>query len=326
MDFRNSFKSTLFSISDSDFEEKALALFRYQSTENKVYKAYIDALGIDVAAVNTIEQIPFLPIEFFKEHKVVSTHTEQGVVFESSGTTGQVTSKHYVADPEWYLKVAEQIFTSYYGNFDDYVLFGLLPSYLERANSSLVYMVNDFIKKSNDSLSGFFLNEYKTLLTALAKAKDSGKRVIVFGATFGLLDFMEQCNPDLSDCLVVETGGMKGRREELTREELHNRFRSLSGVDTINAEYGMTELLSQAYALDGTVFQAPAWMKVLLRDSNDPFQLGEQKGGINIIDLANVDSCAFIETSDIGERTDTGFKVLGRMDNSDLRGCSLLTV
>lgn len=326
MDFINSFKKALFSCSENDLEAKALTLFRYQARHNPVYRAYIRSLGVSATAVQHIIDIPFLPISFFKTHPVLTTGSPQkGTCFESSGTTGQVTSKHYVQDPAWYLQNAQHIFESLYGPLSDYVLLALLPSYLERNNASLVYMVQHFIEQTQHPDSGFFLNNHETLLRAIERSKKSSRKVLLFGATFALLDFTEQTKPDLSDCLVIETGGMKGRREEITREELHQLLHKNGNHPDIHAEYGMTELLSQTYATDGFTFTTPPWMRILLRDTTDPFHLGVKRGGINIIDLANTDSCAFIETSDIGEMSGKGFRVLGRIDNADMRGCSLLT-
>ncbi|RUA30540.1 MAG: acyl transferase [Bacteroidetes bacterium] len=316
-----------------NFQDFALALFQYQSKYNLIYKKYIDALNINIEAVKDLRKIPFLPIEFFKQHKII-TNSDQvksfDAVFESSGTGSGVTSQHFVPDLSHYLNHAQNIFEQQYGGLNDYVILALLPSYLERKGSSLVAMVDDFIDKTISSDSGFYLNDLNELVEKVKflKAKNNGKKIIIWGVSFALLDLAENFKVDFSDCIVMETGGMKGRRKEITREELHQILCNGLNVDTIHSEYGMTELLSQSYSKGNGIFQPSNSMKVLVREVNDPFDIkfyDKRSGGINVIDLANIDSCAFIETQDVGLVNEDGsFKVLGRFDNSDIRGCNLM--
>ena len=306
-------------------------------------------LNIQVNTIDTIKKIPFLPIEFFKSQNVISGEDKTRITFESSGTTGQNTSQHHVQDPEFYLQIAEQIFEKFYGKLSDFQIFALLPSYLERTNSSLIYMVDHFIKKSGNPNSGFYLDDYKALAKALGgdetKKKGNGRNrtsnILLIGVTFGLLDFAES-DIDLSflqntdNLIVMETGGMKGRRKELLREEVHEILTKAFHVKTIHSEYGMTELLSQGYSKGEGIFELPVSMKIMLRDINDPFHYitNSRSGGINIIDLANMDSCCFVETKDLGswitENREQSldnyqrFSILGRFDNSDIRGCNLM--
>ncbi len=331
-----------------DFNALALEIFRYQVENNNIYKKYVQYLKIQVDNVKKIEQIPFLPIEFFKTQNILSGENTAKITFESSGTTGQNTSKHHVKDPEFYLKVAEQIFERFYGKLSDFQILALLPSYLERTNSSLVYMVEHFIKKSGNPNSGFYLDDYKGLAKALEgdgrrKTGERGTKcqTLLIGVTFGLLDFAESDNnfsflQNTDNLIVMETGGMKGRRKELLREEVHEILTKAFHVKTIHSEYGMTELLSQGYSKGEGIFELPISMKILLRDVNDPFCYitNSRSGGINVIDLANVDSCSFIETKDLGswiledkeQSSDDNkkFRILGRFDNSDIRGCNLM--
>jgi len=277
--------------------------------------------------VKTINDIPFLPVELFKTHAIKTGGFKAQKTFLSSGTTGMSQSKHFVKDVSLYELSYLNAFKHFYGAIEEYCVLGLLPSYLEREGSSLIYMVDDLIKKSKSSESGFFLDNHKELIEILAKNIRNKQKTILFGVSFALLDLAESCQIDLSDVIIImETGGMKGRRKELTRDELHGIYKESFKVSEIHSEYGMTELLSQAYSKGNGVFKTPEWMKILIRDVNDPFHFLEDNntGGINVIDLANINSCSFIATQDLGKCTDEGFEVLGRFDNSDLRGCNLL--
>jgi phenylacetate-coenzyme A ligase PaaK-like adenylate-forming protein len=327
MDFVKSFKAKLSQISEATFENAALELFLYQYYNNPLYKSYVDHLKVNALDVDSIFEIPFLPIEFFKTHQVKSGNWTAQHVFESSGTTGTVTSRHYINDLDFYLKHSELIFQHFYGPITDYTFIGLLPSYLERNNSSLVFMVDHFVKMSKSEYSGFYLDNYGELIEKLQYLKNKKVKVIIIGVTFALLDLAEQFREDLSGMIIMETGGMKGRRKELTQYEVHEVIKESFSVENVHTEYGMTELLSQAYSQKEGLLRWPEWCKVLIRDLNDPFDFsGKRKtGAVNIIDLANVHSCAFIETKDIGEIINKKeFKILGRMDNSEVRGCNLL--
>ncbi|UYQ91292.1 acyl transferase [Chitinophaga horti] len=284
-------------------------------------------MRVKPAQVNSLLRIPFLPIQFFKSHRVVCGQFEPEVVFESSGTTQTINSRHEVKDADIYQRSYLTCFEQFYGPVSDYVVLGLLPSYLERKSSSLVHMVQDMIARSGQPESGFYLYEHDKLKSTLEALEAQGRKVLLIGVTFGLLDFATNYELQLKNTIVMETGGMKGRREEWTREEVHAYLKDRLGVQQVHAEYGMTELLSQAYSLADSRFHTPAWMKVLVRDENDPFQLFERSapGVINVVDLANIYSCAFIATEDIGRlQADGSFAVLGRLDNSALRGCSLM--
>jgi hypothetical protein len=311
-----------------NFEEIALQLFEFQYTHNLVYKQFVDYLKINVSNVQTVQQIPFLPIEFFKTHRIISGNAEPQKIFESSGTTGQITSKHLVTDLKLYEESFEKGFEQFYGNIEDWTILALLPSYLERDTSSLVYMVDDLIKKSKNSNSGFFLNNLDELAVKIKSHISNPKsQILLIGVTFALLDFADQFPMDLSDVIIMETGGMKGRREEITRDEVHAILTKAFKVKTIHSEYGMTELLSQGYSKGNGIFETPKWMKILKRDIYDPFHVTETKGrgGLNVIDLANIYSCAFIATQDlVNIISATEFEVLGRIDNSDIRGCNLM--
>ena len=323
MDIFKSFKEKVNNISSSDFEETAFELFKYQYNNNTVYSDYIKHLGISPASVKTVENIPFLPIEFFKSHNVTTGDWDPEIIFESSGTTGAQPSMHRIRDFDFYLQHSEEIFTKEFGQFSDYRFLALLPSYLEKGNSSLISMISHFIDRSGDG-SGFFLNNYSDLLDNIQT--DYGNTPVVWGVTYALLELAEQYPTDLHDVVIVETGGMKGRREEITRSEFYAILKKQLQVRNVFAEYGMTELLSQAYAFNEK-FKCPESMRILIRDVNDPFQYLENgiTGGLNIIDLANIHSCCFIETKDLGRKYNDGtFEVLGRFDNSDLRGCNLL--
>ena len=311
-----------------NFEEIALQLFEFQYTHNLVYKQFVDYLKINVSNVQTVQQIPFLPIEFFKTHRIISGNAEPQKIFESSGTTGQITSKHMVVDLKLYEESFEKGFEQFYGNIEDWTILALLPSYLERDTSSLVYMVDDLIKKSKNPNSGFFLNNLDELAVKIKSNISNPKsQILLIGVTFALLDFADQFPMDLSDVIIMETGGMKGRREEITRDEVHAILTKAFKVKTIHSEYGMTELLSQGYSKGNGIFETPKWMKILKRDIYDPFHITETKGrgGLNVIDLANIYSCSFIATQDlVNIISDTEFEILGRIDNSDIRGCNLM--
>lgn len=303
------------------------AIFRHQYAGNALYRAYVDILKVDPSTVCTPEQVPYLPISFFKTHRIVTGEFQPAVTFESSGTTQTVNSRHEVKDTDLYTRSFLDAFRRFYGPVEDFVVLGLLPSYLERKNSSLVYMVEDMIRRSRRPESGFYLYEHEKLADTLLALEARRQPTLLIGVTFGLLDFAENHRMDLRHTIVMETGGMKGRREEWTRQELHAFLQERLGTPAIHAEYGMTELLSQAYSKGNGVFNCPPWMKVLVRDENDPFQLSSASaaGVINVIDLANIHSCSFIATDDIGKiHSDGSFEVLGRLDRSALRGCSLM--
>lgn len=317
----------IFNIDNFNFEEVALELFNLQYTHNLVYKQFVDYLKVDVNKVQNIQQIPFLPIAFFKTHQVILDNATTKIMFESSGTTGQITSKHLVADIELYIQSFEQCFKAFYGNIKDYTVLALLPSYLERNNSSLVFMVDDLIKKSANKDSGFYLNNLSALAEKILELKSTNKKILLIGVTFALLDFAEQFPMDLSNVIIMETGGMKGKRAEITREEVHDILTTAFNVSNIHSEYGMTELLSQGYSKGNGIFEVPYWMKILKRDMYDPFNISTNtgRGGLNVIDLANIYSCAFIATQDVVNiKTENTFEVLGRIDNADIRGCNLM--
>ena len=321
-------ETTIFNIrTDDDFRELALEVFRYQYGHNPVYRQFTDELGVDPASVQKVRDIPFLPIEFFKTHRVVCTNTPPEVVFESSGTTGPATSRHYVSKLSLYEKSLLAGFRLFFGDPEEYVILALLPSYLERTGSSLVHMANLLIRLSRHTESGFYLHDYQGLSGMLFSVKKQKKKVILLGVTYALLDLAEQFPMDFPELVVMETGGMKGKRREMVREELHAVLQKAFGVESIFSEYGMTELLSQAYSKGKGVFRTPPWMKVLIRDVNDPLSYVAQgkSGGINVIDLANLYSCSFVATQDLGKgHAASAFEVLGRFDNSDVRGCNLL--
>jgi phenylacetate-coenzyme A ligase PaaK-like adenylate-forming protein len=323
-------RSRLFKIRpETGFNEMALDVFRYQYENNRVYRSYVDHLGVDVNKISHYTEIPFLPIAFFKSHQVVTGSFEPQAVFSSSGTTGSSTSRHYIKDPGLYEESFLTGFRLFFGEPEDHVIIGLLPSYLERKGSSLVYMTQKLIDMSGHEESGFYLHDYEALHELLKVLKSRQKRTILLGVTYALLNMAESFPLNFPELIVMETGGMKGRRKEMVREELHQILRRGFGVRNIYSEYGMTELLSQAYSKGNGLFSAPPWMKVLIRDANDPFTWLEdgRSGGVNVIDLANIHSCSFIETQDLGKKhPDGSFEVLGRFDNSDVRGCNLLVI
>ncbi|AMA48894.1 MULTISPECIES: LuxE/PaaK family acyltransferase [Flavobacterium] len=315
--------------SKKEFEKRTLKIFRFQYHNNLVYQQFCSLLKKDVSNVKKIEDIPFLPIQFFKTNDILSSKEEKQITFTSSGTTGIATSKHHVTDLSFYRESYRQAFKQFYGNIEDYVILALLPSYLEREGSSLIYMVDDLIQLSNNLESGFYLNNYDELIEKLIKLDAEGHNVLLIGVTYALLDLVEKQKFNLKNTIIMETGGMKGRRKEIIREELHKILSNGFGVPVIHSEYGMTELLSQAYSLGNGIFECPMWMKIIIRDPEDPLTLlSEGKtGGINIIDLANINSCSFIATQDLGKIIDyNSFEVLGRFDNSDIRGCNLMVV
>ncbi|WP_316832782.1 acyl transferase [Pedobacter aquatilis] len=310
-----------------EFEAIALAVFRHQAENCAVYAEYMRHLRIVPQQVKSIEKIPFLPISFFKTHRVLSNTKPVEITFSSSGTTGMVQSSHLVTDVKLYEQSYLQAFDQFYGNIEDYCFLALLPSYQQRAGSSLIYMVNDLIAKSKHAESGYFLYNHDELYETLNNLKSRKQKTVLIGVTYALLDFIETYQLNFPDLIVMETGGMKGKRKEMVREELHEQLTKGFGINAIHSEYGMTELLSQAYSLGEGIFNCPNWMKVLIRDTNDPLTLIDKgrTGGINVIDLANINSCAFIATQDLGRiNPDGSFEVLGRFDNADLRGCNLL--
>jgi len=318
----------IFSISSEEqFIKAALQVFKHQAQNNAIYRKFIEGLGIDIDTVNQLADIPFLPIEFFKQHAVVSSIAEPEVTFTSSGTTGMITSSHYITDISWYIESFRAAFNLFYGDIKQYCVLALLPAYLERGGSSLVYMADDLIKQSGHPNSGFYLYNHADLHQQLTELKKAGTPTLLIGVTFALLDFVEQYPIDFPELIVMETGGMKGRRKEMIREELHQILTNGFGVNAIHSEYGMTELLSQAYSKGQGIFNCPTWMRVITRDTNDPLStVGTAKtGGVNVIDLANINSCSFIATQDLGKVYDDGsFEILGRFDASDIRGCNLL--
>ena len=321
-------RGRIFSISNEiDFEKTALEIFRYQAENNLVYKEYLQHLKKDVESISKINQIPFLPIEFFKSHKVVSSKNSAKEIFTSSGTTGAFTSRHYVPDLSIYESSFTLGFEQFYGSIKNYCVLALLPSYLEREGSSLIYMMEHLIKDSNHPKSGFYLHNHEELIETIADLKKSNQKILLLGVSFALLDLAEKYKLDFTNVIIMETGGMKGRRKEITREELHAFLCKQLNVPLIHSEYGMTELLSQAYSKGKSLFQTPNWMKILIRDTYDPFSYEKigRSGGVNVIDLANVHSCSFLETQDLGKiHPDGSFEILGRFDNSDIRGCNLL--
>ena len=327
----------IFSISSKkEFEKIALKVFRFQFDNNTVYKEFCTLLNKNKENVKSLIEIPFLPIQFFKSHEVLSSSGAIHVTFTSSGTTGAQTSKHFVTDLSLYEQSYRNAFSEFYGNIEDYCVLALLPSYLERDGSSLIYMVEDLIERSNHSDSGFYLNNHSELLQKIEKLNKEGQNTILIGVTYALLDLIEYAQATSfplselgSNLIIMETGGMKGKRKEMIREELHEILCKGFGVPVIHSEYGMTELLSQAYSLGDGVFECPNWMQILIRDTEDALSnVKEGKtGGINVIDLANINSCSFIATQDLGKKNPNhSFEVLGRFDNSDIRGCNLMVI
>ncbi|HTA26660.1 MAG TPA: acyl transferase [Bacteroidia bacterium] len=325
-------------LSDSDFEKLALEIFHFQVENTKVYNQYVNTLGVDISKITRLNEIPFLPISIFKSHAVVSGAVDKnGVIFKSSTTTSGIPSKHIVKDVSIYKTSFRKGFERFYGDIKGYCLLALLPSYLERGDSSLVYMVDELIKNTQNPGSGFYMNNYDELMVKLKENEAKGQKTLLIGVTYALLKLAEECPMELKNTVIMETGGMKGRREELTRPEVHKKLADSFQLmaDSIHSEYGMTELLSQAYSHGKGVFECVPWMKVLVRDIYDPFEIvvsgqwsvDSQKGAINIIDLANINSCSFIATEDVGISFPDGkFEVSGRLDISDIRGCNLMAL
>ena len=310
-----------------EFEVVALEVFHYQYENNSVYREFVNAINTKKTQVTSISNIPFLPIEFFKSHKVVCENKRAEIIFTSSGTTGTNTSNHFVSSIEMYKTSFSKSFNYFYGDISEYCVIAVLPSYREREGSSLIFMVDDFISKSNHALSGYYLNADKKLYAVLKQLSDANSKTIVIGVTYALLDFAEEFNIELKNCIVMETGGMKGKRKEIVRDELHKTLQKSFGVSKIHSEYGMTELLSQAYSKGDGIFYCPPWMRVGAREIDDPLSpvLTQKTGGLNVIDLANLHSCSFIATQDLCKiNPDNSFEILGRFDNSDIRGCNLL--
>lgn len=320
----------IFSIgSQKEFEEITLKVFRHQYEHNQVYQDFCSLLKKDKTNVKSLEEIPFLPIQFFKSHAVLSSSKPIQETFTSSGTSGMVSSKHLVTDLSLYKQSFRKAFSQFYGNSEDYVILALLPSYLEREGSSLIYMVNDLIESSNHPESGFYLHNYDELVQQLIKIDSSGQNILLIGVTYALLDVVEKQTFQLKNSIIMETGGMKGKRKEIIREELHEILGNGFGVSAIHSEYGMTELLSQAYSLGNGIFECPPWMQILIRDTEDALTYVDfgKTGGINVIDLANINSCSFIATQDLGKKyPNHSFEVLGRFDSSDIRGCNLMVI
>jgi hypothetical protein len=323
-------KEEIFQISSKkEFEKMALKVFRHQYDHNFVYNQFCNLLNKNKSNVKSLTEIPFLPIQFFKSHQVLSSSAPVQQTFTSSGTTGMTTSQHLVTDTSWYEESYRKAFAEFYGSIEDYAVLALLPSYLDRQGSSLIYMVKDLIDSSNHPESDFYLNNYTELATKLIELDKSGQNVLLIGVTYALLDLIEIQNFELKNTIIMETGGMKGKRKEMIREELHQQLCCGFGVSSIHSEYGMTELLSQAYSLGEGVFECPNWMYILIRDTEDALTYIEtsKTGGINVIDLANYNSCSFIATQDLGKKyPNNSFEVLGRFDNSDIRGCNLMVV
>ncbi|RWX03531.1 LuxE/PaaK family acyltransferase [Flavobacterium cerinum] len=318
----------IFTISSKkEFEKITLKVFRHQYDNNTIYRDFCNFLNKDKQNVKSVKEIPFLPIQFFKSHEVLSSTDPVHETFTSSGTTGTVTSRHLVTDLSYYEQSFRKAFSQFYGNIEDYAVLALLPSYLQREGSSLIYMVDDLIQASNNPDSGFYLNNYDELITKLTDLDNAGQNVLLIGVTYALLDLIEKQDFSLKNTIIMETGGMKGRRKEMIREELHDVLCKGFGLSEIHSEYGMTELLSQAYSLGNGIFECPPWMDILIRDTEDALSYIDygKTGGINVIDLANINSCSFIATQDLGKKyTNQSFEVLGRFDNSDIRGCNLM--
>jgi phenylacetate-coenzyme A ligase PaaK-like adenylate-forming protein len=314
---------------EQDFKSLALEIFNFQFENNPVYRSFCDLLYIHPSDVKAIEDIPFLPIQFFKSHEVLSARSDVPITFTSSGTTGSTTSKHIVTDLDIYKTSFTKGFEHFYGPIENYVILALLPSYLEREGSSLIYMVNNMIKKSNHPESGFYLNNLEDLKNHLIALDKKDTKILLIGVSFALLDLIETYPFNLKNTIVMETGGMKGRRKELIRTELHKLLKAGFGVDTIHSEYGMTELLSQAYSKGDGLFNCPNWMRIVTRDTEDALSIQSfgKTGGINVIDLANMNSCSFIATQDLGRVYKNGsFEIIGRFDHSDIRGCNLMVL
>lgn len=320
----------IFTHTANDFHGLALEIFRFQYAENKIYRSFADALGIDVHKVSSVASIPYLPVGFFKHHDVITGTFAPEAVFESSGTTNTGNSRHIVKSLDLYNESFIRGFELFYGDITQWCILGLLPSYLERQNSSLVVMVDELIKRTHHPESGFYLYDHDALISVIKKNENAGQKTLLIGVTFALLDLAEKFTAELKHTTVMETGGMKGRRKEITRSEVHELLKSSWGLNAVHSEYGMSELLSQAYSFGNGIFNCPPWMKIILRDEDDPLTVKNNSslitnGLINVIDFANLYSCSFIATDDIGKLyPDGSFEVNGRMDSSDIRGCSLM--
>jgi phenylacetate-coenzyme A ligase PaaK-like adenylate-forming protein len=312
---------------EEEFNEACISVFNQQIKNITVYKEFVEGLKVNTNTINHYRQIPFLPIQFFKSHAIISDESKSEITFTSSGTTGSVTSAHFVENVNLYEESYLTAFNRFYGDIADWCILALLPNYSEREGSSLIYMVDDLIQKSKHHNSGYFLHNHEDLHHTLLQLKAKKQKTLLIGVTYALLDFVEKKAIDFPKLTVMETGGMKGKRKEMVREELHQVLSAGFGIEKIHSEYGMTELLSQAYSKGDGIFDCPPWMKILIRDTNDPLTLidNNKTGGINVIDLANINSCSFIATQDLGKiiKNDS-FEVLGRFDNSDIRGCNLL--
>ncbi|CAM1341205.1 LuxE/PaaK family acyltransferase [Tenacibaculum amylolyticum] len=323
-------QNTVFNIqSEEAFTKVALEIFKHQFENNPTYRSFCDLLYVHPSDISKIEEIPFLPIQFFKSKNVLSSKAEVVETFTSSGTTGSTTSKHLITDISWYEQSYRKGFEHFYGDIASYTVLALLPNYLERKGSSLVYMANDFIKRSKSPHSGFYLHNIDDLANKLIELDKKEEKILLIGVSFALLDLIEKYQFKLNNTIVMETGGMKGRRKELIRTELHQLLANGFGVEKIHSEYGMTELLSQGYSKGNGIFNSPPWMKILTRDTEDPLSIQKtgKTGGINVIDLANYNSCSFIATQDLGKTyTDQSFEIIGRFDNSDIRGCNLMVL
>lgn len=320
----------IFNLTDqAEFDRVALKIFRKQALHNQTYKRFLDLIGVQPLAIESVNSIPFLPIEFFKTHDIISSDDPVQITFLSSGTTGMTQSKHMVTDLSIYEKSFTQGFEHFYGDVEDFTILALLPGYLERKGSSLIYMVDQMIEKSESKASGFYLNNLTELADKLEALDARGDKILLIGVSYALLDLIESRRFNLKNTIVMETGGMKGKRKELVRQELHKLLTDGLGVSEIHSEYGMTELLSQAYSKGAGIFEVPPWMRMLIRDPEDPFNIlpTGKSGGINIIDLANMNSCSFLATQDLGRQIDQQhFEILGRFDHSDIRGCNLMVV
>lgn len=326
---RDSLAKKITTITDSSFEKIALEVFKYQAAQNELYAEYLHLIQKSPESIKSISEIPFLPIEFFKQRIIKSGQWDTHQIFSSSGTTGSITSQHHLKDPDWYKAISKLCFEYFYGPVSDYCVLALLPSYLERSGSSLVFMADYFIKESKHSHSGFFLNDLQVLAEKIKICQDEGIPTILLGVSFALWDFAEQFPMDLGNTIIMETGGMKGRRKEITRSELHKILTKAFNVEKIHSEYGMTELLSQAYSKGDGIFKPGPTMKVLTREITDPFSIQQpgKTGVINIIDLGNLDTISFIATADLGKVYENeSFEILGRLDASDVRGCNLMVI
>ncbi len=328
-------RKDIFSVNAARFDSLALEVFHFQYNNNEVYRQYCDIVKTNPKTINSLDKIPFLPIQFFKTKEIVSGSFEPAMIFESSGTTDSVNSKHFVKDSGLYEESFLKAFNMFYGDLKGRCILGLLPSYLERKHSSLVYMINELIKQSGHSESGFYLYDTDKLYRTLVENENNKQQTLLIGVTYALLDFADMYPIRLRHTIIMETGGMKGRRQELTREEVHMQLKQQFGETEVHSEYGMTELLSQAYSPGKGIFNCPPWMRVVLRSEDDPFNIvlphavktQYMAGAVNIIDLANLYSCSFIATDDVGRLySDGSFEILGRMDNSDIRGCGLMVI